>query len=201
MNRILMCVSVALAALGFGVWRLFRRAEAALSGLPRLEAAAAGCRVDDVNAADDNVVSSHFFDHACTGHATAAPATTTSTTTTCPSVMLRGPDPDVTSGWPGSAFTAPGRSLQDLAAQALTAWRSSLDGRTPSHLVGWISGSPIHDGSGEPVDMEGSTYPEAFQRTPWRRAEMADFGLRDLGSTSTSSRVRYLPLAGTSEPG
>ena len=33
------------------------------------------------------------------------------------------------------------------------------DGRTPSGWsVGWISGSPIHDGSGEPVDMEGNEF-------------------------------------------
>ena len=68
MKRFLMCVLVAVAAAGCG-GDSSDELEAALERIEELEGGAAGCCRDDVNAADDYVVSSHFFDHDCAaGH-------------------------------------------------------------------------------------------------------------------------------------
>ena len=95
--------------------------------------------------------------------------------------------PDVTSGWPSAAFTTPGRSLQE---EVRIGTHPGYDrfliefeegGRPPNGWsVSWLSGSPLHDGAGEQVDMEvdeflevrylGSagwvTYPEAWYQGP-----------------------------------
>ena len=116
---------------------------------------------------------------------TAAPTTTTTTVPVCnPSWSAA---PDVTAGWPSAAFSAPGRSLQEEVRigthpgydRFLVEFEEG--GRTPNGWsVSWISGTPLHDGSGEPVDIAGNeflevrylgsagwvTYPEAWYQGP-----------------------------------
>ena len=121
-----------------------------------------------------------------------APSTTATTTTAVPTTVPScdpswSPAADVTAGWPSAAFTAPGRALQEQVRIGTHPGYDRFviefeeDGRTPNGWsIGWISGTPLHDASGEPVDIAGSeflevrylgsagwvTYPEAWYQGP-----------------------------------
>ena len=187
MKRFLLCVSIAVAAAGCGA-DSSDELEAALERIEELEAAQQdAAETTSTQPTTTSLAATSSTTTAPPATTTAAPATTTSTTTTVPICDASwSAAPDVTSGWPGSAFTAPGRSLQEEVRIGTHPGYDRFliefeeDGRTPSGWsVGWISGSPIHDGSGEPVDMEGNeflefgtsisrvvTYPEAWYQGP-----------------------------------
>ncbi len=188
MKRFLLCLSVAVAAAGCG-GDSSDELEAALERIEELEAA----QQDDAETPSTQPTTTSLAATSSTTTAppattTASPATTTSPPTTVPICDASwSTAPDVTSGWPGAAFTAPGRSLQEEVRIGTHLGYDRFliefeeDGRTPNGWsVGWISGSPIHDGSGELVDMEGNeflevrylgsagwvTYPEAWYQGP-----------------------------------
>ena len=185
MKRFLMCLLVAVAAAGCG-GDSSDELEAALARIEELEAA----QQDDAETPSTQPTPTASPATSSTTTAppppttTAAPATTT-TVPVCDAAWSAAPD--VTSGWPSAAFTAPGRSLQEEVRIGTHPGYDRFliefeeDGRTPNGWsVSWISGSPLHDGSGEPVDMEGDeflevrylgsagwvTYPEAWYQGP-----------------------------------
>jgi hypothetical protein len=105
---------------------------------------------------------------------TGAPvASTAAPSTAPPATTPPGCDPswstaaNVTAGWPGAAFSAPGRALQQ---EVRIGTHPGYDrfviefeeaGRVPNGWsIHWISGTPLHDGSGLPVSIAGNEFLE-----------------------------------------
>ncbi len=171
-----------------------------------LAAACGGSSDKDVSVAEDGGTTTVAADgttptSAPTPTTTAAPAATTAApttaapttaapTTAAPTTTVPSCDPswstaaNVTAGWPGAASSAPGRALQQ---EVRIGTHPGYDrfvvefeetGRVPAGWsIGWISGTPLHDGSGEPVDIAGSAFLEVrfLGSAGWAIADPAEW--------------------------